>query len=144
METRTSPTRAAPRAFEGGRSRPACYFLPIEPESLASYARSLSLEGSESALEALARAIAVSLGRRHGTSGAVVVCRPSPQPLLAVFGSLDADLGAAIEAQGRDLSLVCRQLRYVDYHQAARDCERLGSQVADHLGEELSTASTLR
>ncbi len=117
--------------------RVACYPFTVESESLTHYAQSLQLPGPSSALRALARAIAFSLGQRKHTAGGVLVCRPSPQPHLALFGSFDKATESGLAAQARELSSVCGQLRYVDYPEAAIDCERLASRLVDHFGNDI-------
>ncbi len=116
-------------------TEPIWVSLPLEPDSLVHYGRSLGLQDPATALEALARAIAASAGWPPAT-GAMIVGRVSPRPLMAVWGRFSAGDDGALGAQARVLDSACRHLRYVGYEEAAVTTEKLAARLLEHLGRD--------
>jgi hypothetical protein len=89
----------------------------------------------EAQLRALAAALCVS-PQRAEISRAVLIVRPAPEPLLGIVGYFDAAGRARLDVLRWQLDSVLPSLRYVDYAQAEKDCERLAARLVERFGRE--------
>jgi len=92
------------------------------------------MANDRAALLALAKTIALDLASKRKYGIATLLVRPTPQPVLAIIGCLDATLEAELAAQAQELNHACASLRYIDYAQAEQDCERLAAKLAERFG----------
>jgi hypothetical protein len=110
--------------------------IKLEPHALAWYAHNLELADLLAALASLARALAAS-PKWQGISGASLIVRPNPQPVLGVLvEDYDVVGNARLAALGQGLNDVLSRLCYVDYMQAEQDCALLAAQLVERFGHD--------
>lgn len=111
-------------------------WLPVafEPGALEHYGGVLGLAVPEEALAGLARAIASSPGWRG--SGALVIARPRPRPVLAIVGRFDPAKRARLELQAQHLGSAVAHLRYESDRAVREACCRLAERLRAELGDD--------
>jgi hypothetical protein len=85
-------------------------------------------------LKTLAKVLACD-SRWKDMENATLIIRFHPSPVLGVMGYFDKVQRARIEALSVKLKQALDHLRYIDYHQAEKDCQKL----ADCLIQEIGT-----
>lgn len=124
----------SPLAQQASEPSWSCWPIPLSSQGLESYALALGLS-PEDALPGLARAIATSPGWPEEPAVSLLV-RWRAEPLLAVFGVVDARTAGWIEAQARTLESTCRRLRYFNHCAAEEASEELAARLLAHLGPD--------
>ncbi|MGI8876337.1 MAG: PqqD family protein [Egibacteraceae bacterium] len=118
---------------------PAAYLLRPTLDPGGGWRR---LAGAQPAQQLTALGAAVVNQERWSALGrAVLVVRTEPEPLLAVLGFLRADAPASLRTLAWQVEHVLPTLRYVDYHQAERDCERLADELTEVHGADALRAA---
>ena len=69
-------------------------------------------------------------------ANAVVILRPTPQPVVAIVGYFEKSARTKFEALRWQLDWSLSKLRYVDYKQAEVDCTILAEALVDRFGRE--------
>lgn len=92
---------------------------------------------------AFTRALATSPIWARLRGGAVLVVRPHPVPIMAVFGAVAPDERPLLDALGWHADELIRRLRPVTYADAERGCEVLATQLRDRFSEDVLAASSL-
>ncbi|MBU7583781.1 MAG: PqqD family protein [Nostoc sp. TH1S01] len=114
---------------------PKIYSTAIDPEALAHYSRQLGITDSKLALLSLADAIANSPSW-DDTPEVKLIVRPSPQPVIAVMGCLNAAAELWVQHLLFTLNRSLSRLHFVSYQQAEVDCQLLATQLVEHFGRE--------
>jgi hypothetical protein len=107
-----------------------CLSVPLDGGLLHAYRDELSIQALEDALDGLAEAIASTPGFPTCT----VLCRPSPEPVLSLWGELTEGEFSRLTAQAASLAGTLRRLRYVEGPEVEALCERLAGALRDRLG----------
>ena len=125
-----SETQSLPHAAD----LPKVYSIPIDPQALAHYSRELQISAAEG-LCRLTQAIASSPGWAE-MPPSVLIARSTPEPVLAVLGCFDQVAQFRIKTHLQNLNRDLARMRYVSYHQAELDCQRLACQLIDCFGHQ--------
>ncbi len=114
---------------------PTVYSIPVDPQALAHYSRELQISTPTEALCRLTHAIANSPSWAEMPKS-ILIARPKPEPVLAVLGCFDRVAEFRINSQLQNLNRDLARMRYVSYHQAELDCQRLADQFIDRFGPQ--------
>jgi len=80
-------------------------------------------------LKHLGAQVTTNLDAPHST----LVVRPSPAPVLAALGNLNAEQIEALERLSNRLHALLKRARHVSYDQVERDCKVLAQHLSNHL-----------
>lgn len=115
------------------------FSFPLDRTVLTAYAQALHIEEPESALGALARAIAASSAALGPVRGVAAV--DGPVTRLAFLAPSCRETEAVLEAQATAVKATCRRLRYVGWSEAARVATRLAERILDRFGPGLGASA---
>ena len=96
-----------------------------------------TLQSSRYHLESVARTLSADADWAQNISDAVLVVREGAEPTLALLGVGDTKVEDNLMRLREQLQVSLTRLRYVDYAQVEKDCERLAAQLQERLGESL-------
>lgn len=108
-------------------------------------ARHPELYGQDPATRAIAfaHALATSPLWTRLRDRAVLVVRPHPEPMVAVFGVVADEDRALADALGWHTDTLLGRLRPIGYAEAERACEALAAQLRTRFGHEVLAASSV-
>ena len=86
-------------------------------------------------LDAIAQVLALD-SRWNRIENPTFIIRRNPSPVVGVMGYFDAEQRLVVEGLHRLMSPILRDLRYIDYQQAERDCEQLAARLIKTIGRQ--------